>query len=189
MGLAKMLTGGYAQPGVAVDSHVNAAEFAKIPAVYPSPFKAAGQNVMLVSFFSGTVRSAPGYDRMRKLSSFVALQTGVGIGSKVELTVDLFTAVGVLVLANSDPKKMEADLAEVRKMEKEGLFTFDDEVDPVQAEPSPDTIVPSGRRRTESLISVQQAVVKQQAQPPYLLVTAAFAAGALVGLFAAKKMS
>merc|ERR1712107_827212 len=188
MGLAKMLTGGYAQPGVAVDSHVNAAEFAKIPAVYPSPFKAAGQNVMLVSFFSGTARSTPGYDRIRKLSSFVALQTGVGIGSKVELTVDLFTAVGVLVLANSDPKKMEADLAEVRKMEKEGLFTFDDEVDPVQAEPSPDTIVPSGRRRTESLISVQTAVVKQ-AQPPYLLVATAFAAGALVGLITAKKMS
>merc|ERR1719277_2200574 len=148
-----MLTGGYAQPGVALDSHVNAAAFAGIPAVYPSPLKAAGQNVMLVSFFSGTVKGTPGYDKMRELSSFVALQTGVGIGSKVELTIDLFTAVGVLVLANSESSRLEADLAEVRRMEKEGLFTFDDEVDPIQAEPSPDTIVPSGRRRTESLIS------------------------------------
>merc|ERR1712137_1408109 len=89
--LAKMLTGGYAQPDVAVDSHVDGGAFAKIPEVYPSPFKAAGQNVMLVSFFSGTVRSTPGYDKMKKLSSFVALQTGVEVGSKVELTVDLFT--------------------------------------------------------------------------------------------------
>merc|ERR1719373_661656 len=105
--LAKMLTGGYAQPGVALDSHVDGSAFAKIPEVYPSPFKAAGQNVMLVSFFSGTVRSTPGYDKMKKLSSFVALQTGVEVGSKVELTVDLFTAVGVLVLANTDAKKME----------------------------------------------------------------------------------
>merc|ERR1712050_539328 len=163
--LAKMLTGGYAQPDVAVDSHVDGAAFAKIPEVYPSPFKAAGQNVMLVSFFSGTVRSTPGYDKMKKLSSFVALQTGVGVGSKVELTVDLFTAVGVLVLANSDAKKMEADMAEVRKMEKEGLFTFE-EVDPVQAEPSPDTIVPSGRRRAESYESAaaMDAVVGKSKQ-------------------------
>merc|ERR1719373_694776 len=146
--LAKMLTGGYAQPGVALDSHVDGSAFAKIPEVYPSPFKAAGQNVMLVSFFSGTVRSTPGYDKMKKLSSFVALQTGVEVGSTVELTVDLFTAVGVLVLANSDAKKMEADLAEVRKMEKEGLFTFDEQVDPVQAEVSPDMIVPAGRKRS-----------------------------------------
>jgi len=148
--LAKMLTGGYAQPGLAIASHVDADAFAKAPDCYPTPFKAAGQTVMLVSFHAGTVRSTPGYDRMRKMSSFVALQTGLGIGSKVELTVDLFSAAGVLVLANQDPKKMEADLAEVRKMEKEGLlFTFDEEVDPAQAEFCPDLILP-GRDRSES---------------------------------------
>merc|ERR1712113_1033812 len=41
------------QEYVALDSHVDAEAFAKIPDVYPSPFKAAGQTVMLVSFFSG----------------------------------------------------------------------------------------------------------------------------------------
>merc|ERR1719464_1474707 len=160
--LAKMLTGGYAQPDVAFASHLDVSAFAKIPAVYPSPLKATGQNVMLVSFFSGTVRSTPGYNKMKQLSSFVALQTGVEVGSRVELTVDLFTAVGVLVLANSDAKKMEADLAEVRKMEKEGLFIFDEEVDPVQAEPSPDTIIPAGRKRTgsfESTIALMETAV------------------------------
>merc|ERR1712203_587799 len=137
------------------------------------------------------VRSTPGYDKMKKLSSFVALQTGVGVGSKVELTVDLFTAVGVLVLANSDAKKLEADLAEVRKMEKEGLFTFDEEVDPVQAEPSPDTIVPSGRRRAESYESAaaMNAIVGRQLsdqkssargqQQLVVAAAAAFAAGTL----------
>merc|ERR1712203_234816 len=146
------------------------------------------------------VRSTPGYEKMKKLSSFVALQTGVGVGSKVELTVDLFTAVGVLVLANSDPKKMEADMAEVRKMEKEGLFTFDEEVDPVQAEASPDTIVPSGRRRTESYESAaaMNAVAGKQLSNPrvaarskrqlVVVAAAAFAAGARCGLLASKKM-
>merc|ERR1719183_952527 len=131
--LAKMLTGGYAQPSVALDSHVDADAFNQIPQLCPSPFKAAGQNVMLVSFFSGTVRSTPGYEKMRKMASFVALQTGVTVGSKVELTVDLFTAVGVLVLANKDKEQLDADLAEVRRMEIEGLFTFDDEEDVVDS--------------------------------------------------------
>jgi len=127
--LAKMLTGGYAQPGVAVDSHVAPNAFDMIPMTYPSPFKAAGQNVMLVSFFSGTVRSTPGYDKMRQMRSFVALQTGVTVGSQVELTVDLFTAVGVLVLAHADEEQLQADLAAVRRMEVEGLFTFESSVE------------------------------------------------------------
>merc|ERR1711972_527932 len=107
---------------------------------------------------------------------------------------------GVLVLANSDAKKMEADLAEVRKMEKEGLFTFDEEVDPVQEEPSPDTIVPSGRRRTESYesatamdavvgkqLSNQRAAARSKTQL-VVVAAAAFAAGALCGLLASKKV-
>jgi len=196
--LAKMLTGGYSQPDVALDSHIDGAAFAKIPDCYPSPFKASGQNVMLVSFFAGTVRSTPGYDKMRKLSSFVALQTGVGIGSKVELTVDLFTAVGVLVLANSDAKLLEADLETVRTMEKEGLFTFDEEVDPMQFEVSPATIIPTGRRRAHSAESeamlesagIHQTVAPAKVAPRsatkgpalYLVAAAAFAAGATVGI-------
>jgi len=48
--LAKLLTGGYAQPDVAMDSHVDGSAFAKIPEIYPSPLKAAGQTVMLVSW-------------------------------------------------------------------------------------------------------------------------------------------
>lgn len=124
--LARALTGGYAQPEVALDSHMNEQAFAMLPDVMPSPFKASGQTVMLVSCFSGIVKRTPGYDRMRQLSSFVALQTGVGIGSEVGLTVDLFTAVGVLILVNSDATQLEADIAEVREMEKTGLFEFEE---------------------------------------------------------------
>merc|ERR1711920_1186647 len=123
--LAKMLTGGYAQPDVAMDSHVDAEAFAKIPEVMPSPFMASGQAVMLVSFHTGVVKQTPGYDRMKLLPSFVTLQTGIRPGSQVELTVDLFTAVGVLILAHGDPKQLDADIAEVRAMEQVGLFEFE----------------------------------------------------------------
>jgi biotin carboxylase len=125
--LARALTGGYAQPEVALDSHMNEQAFCQIPDVMPSPFKASGQTVMLVSNFSGTVAATPGYDRMQKLASFVALQTGVKVGSKVGLTVDLFSAVGGLVLVNADAAQLEADIAEVRQIEQDGLFEFEED--------------------------------------------------------------
>merc|ERR1712176_1556920 len=124
--LAEMLCG-YAQPAVALDSHLHPEVFASIPSVMPSPFKASGQAVMLISYFAGEVQSAPGYEKMKQLQSFVALQTGYGKGSKVEVTADLFTAVGVLMLANSDSEQLERDLAEVRQIEKEGIFVFVEE--------------------------------------------------------------
>jgi biotin carboxylase len=122
--LARALTG-YAQPEAALDSHVDEDAFSKLPNVMPSPFKASGQTLMLISNFSGTVKSMPGYDRMRQLSSFVSLQTGVGVGSEVQLTVDLFSAVGVLVLVNANAKQLAADIVEIREMEQAGLFEFD----------------------------------------------------------------
>lgn len=125
--LARALTGGYAQPEAALDSHVNVDAFSNLPDVMPSPFKASGQTVMLVSFFSGTVKSTPGYDRMRTLPSFISLQSGVKVGSKVELTVDLFSAVGMLALANTDAKQLEVDIAEVREMEQTRLFEFEED--------------------------------------------------------------
>merc|ERR1712048_266126 len=124
--LAEMLCG-YAQPAVALDSHLHPEIFESIPSVMPSPFKASGQAVMLISYFTGEVLSTPGYEKMKQLPSFAALQTGYGQGSQVEVTVDLFTAVGVLMLANSDSEQLARDLAEVRQIEKEGIFSFVEE--------------------------------------------------------------
>jgi biotin carboxylase len=121
--LAEMLCG-YAQPAVALDSHLHPEVFESIPSVMPSPFKASGQAVMLISYSTGEVLSTPGYEKMKQLPSFAALQTGYGKGSKVEVTVDLFTAVGVLMLANPDSEQLEKDLAKVRQIEKEGIFAF-----------------------------------------------------------------
>lgn len=124
--LAVALTG-YAQPSVALCSYLDADAFAEIPDVPVSPFRATGQTVMLVSFFRGRVKATPGYEQILQLPSFVSLQTDIGIGSRVHLTVDLATAVGVLVLSNSNALDLEADLARVRAMEREGLFVLSEE--------------------------------------------------------------
>merc|ERR1711879_662510 len=185
--LAKALTGGYAQPAVALDSHVDAEAFAKIPDVYPSPFKAAGQTVMLVSFFSGIIKSTPGYGKMR---SFVALQTGYKVGSEVTLTVDLFSAVGVLILAHADKKVLEEDLNAVREMEKTGLFEFEEEIDPVTYEASPDLNIQrvgSGRAIRTSSFNGNSAKPTQE-KSMFLPVIMALGVGALVGILAGKNM-
>merc|ERR1719235_1968182 len=67
--LAEMLCG-YAQPAVALDSHLHLEAFESIPSVMPSPFKASGQAVMLISYFEGEVLSTPGYEKMKQLPSF-----------------------------------------------------------------------------------------------------------------------
>merc|ERR1712113_226982 len=170
--------------------YVDAEAFAKIPDVYPSPFKAAGQTVMLVSFFSGIIKSTPGYDKMRKMRSFVALQTGYKVGSEVTLTVDLFSAVGVLILAHADKKVLEEDLNAVREMEKTGLFEFEEEIDPVTYEASPDLNIQrvgSGRAiRTSSFNG--NSVKPAQETSMFLPVVVALGVGTLVGILAGKNI-
>jgi len=188
--LAKALTGGYAQPGVAVDSHVDGEAFAKIPALYRCPFKAAGQSVMLVSFFSGIIKATPGYEKIRRMKSFVALQTGYKIGSEVTLTVDLFSAVGVLILVHAEKKVLEEDLATVREMEKTGLFEFEEEIDPATYEASPDTIIAqpgAGRAIRTSSFNVASPKPAEQ-QSLFLPVVVAVGVGALMGVLIGKTM-
>ena len=54
--LARGLTGGYSQVEVTVDSYLDKKQFSIIPNLPPSPFKAAGQEIILVSFSRGKVR-------------------------------------------------------------------------------------------------------------------------------------
>lgn len=206
--LAKALTGGYSQPDAAVDAFLDPEAFARLPGVFASPFKAAGQTVFLVSFFSGTVKATPGYDKMLKLKSFVALQTGVKVGSRVELTVDLYTNVGFLVLSNDNPKQLSDDLNAVREMERQGLFEFDEEVDPVQFDMSPDLSVvdapvgrcirarsrssssvdaPGIRARSRSSSLVELPVEQSQGNQLAVGLAIGFVAGLLSGLFLARR--
>lgn len=115
--LARALTGGYSQADVSVDAFIDENAFDAIPDVPPSPFKASGQEVILVSMQSGKVARTPGFDVIRQLSSFHSLEAGVAVGSKVERTVDLFGNLGSVFLMHQDPEVMAADLSTIRRME------------------------------------------------------------------------
>jgi len=116
--LARALTGGYTQVDATVDSYLDKQKFSTIPDVYPSPLKAAGQEVFLVSRGRGKVRSTPGFDVIKELPSFIYLESGVSPGGFVDFTVDLFTSLGGVLLMHRDPEVLEADIKKIREMEE-----------------------------------------------------------------------
>jgi len=121
MPLAQAMTG-YTQVDACVDAFLDAEAFDRLPDVPPSPFLAAGQVVMTVSFQEGLICAAPGFDLIRSLRSFVSLEENVHVGDRLKKTVDLSGVTGVCVLVNSDAEILKSDVAAIRKMETEGSF-------------------------------------------------------------------
>eukprot|EP00978_Attheya_sp_CCMP212_P030294 scaffold110777_cov51-Attheya_sp.AAC.1 len=131
--LARALTGGYSQVEATADSYLDDTAFDALPDQPPSPFKASGQEVILVSFSKGTVKDTPGYSIIRKLPSFVFLETGVKIGSTVDYTIDLFTGIGSVILMHKDPKVLDRDIQFIRYMEEiNGLFEYETKLELLQ---------------------------------------------------------
>lgn len=116
--LARALTGGYSQVEGCVDAYLEKKAFHTLPKIPPSPAKAFGQEVILVSYAEGDVIGTPGYDEIKELESFVYLETGVSVGSKVEHTIDLLTSVGSVIVMHSDEEVVKKDIAKIREMEK-----------------------------------------------------------------------
>jgi len=116
--LARALTGGYSQVEGCVDAYLDKKSFASLPTSPPSPAKAFGQEVILVSYAEGDVIGTPGYDEIKELESFVYLETGVAVGSKVEHTVDLLSSVGSVILMHEDEEVVKRDVAKIRQLEK-----------------------------------------------------------------------
>ena len=99
-----------------------------MPDKTPSPFKASGQEVILVSYSRGTVKATPGFEEIKTLPSFVYLETGVKPGSFVDYTVDLFTGIGSVILMHPDQDVLQADVQRIREMEKENqLFAYENQ--------------------------------------------------------------
>ena len=60
------------------------------------------------------------------LPSFVYLETGVVPGGSVDFTVDLFTALGSVLLMHPDPKVLEEDIKKIREMEEnDGIIEYE----------------------------------------------------------------
>ncbi len=120
--LCRALTGGHSQVDSSVDAYLDKQAFLTLPSIPPSPFKAAGQEVILVSYARGIVKSTPGFDKIRTLPSFVYLETGVKPGTKVEYTIDLFTGIGSVILMHHDEAVLKADVEQIRHLEKNNLL-------------------------------------------------------------------
>jgi len=120
------MTGGYSQVEATADAFLDKRQFSILPSKPLSPFKASGQEVILVSFGRGVVKATPGFEDIKKMPSFVYLETGVRPGSRVDYTVDLFTGIGSVILMHKDPAVLEEDIRRIREMEKNNeLFTFE----------------------------------------------------------------
>lgn len=127
--LCLALNGGYSQVEATVDAYLDKNQFMIIPDKPPSPFKAAGQEVILVSYGRGTVKATPGFEDIKQLPSFVYLETGVRPGSWVDYTVDLFTGIGSVILMHHDVNVVNEDIRRIRQMEKNNeLFVFENHV-------------------------------------------------------------
>jgi biotin carboxylase len=148
--LCRSLTGGYSQVEAAADAYLDPFQFSRLPDKPPSPFKASGQEVILVSFSSGTVQSTPGYDVMKNLPSFVCLETGIKPGSKIDYTVDLFTGIGSVILMHKDRDVLNRDIDFIRYMETiNGLFVYETKLENLKR-PRGDAVTEKGHRRVFS---------------------------------------
>jgi len=124
--LAQALNGGASQLEATVDAYLDKKAFYSIPKVSPSPARAYGQEVILVSYAEGTVKATPGYDVIKNLESFVSMESGVAEGSRAEHTVDLVTCVGSVILLHSDEEIVKKDIETIRSLEKNNkLFDFE----------------------------------------------------------------
>lgn len=124
--LCRALTGGYSQVEATVDCYLDVAEFTRLPSQPVSPFKASGQEAILVSCSRGVVKATPGFEEIKALPSFVYLETGVKPGTHVDYTIDLFTGIGSVILMHRDPEVLEKDVERIREMERENqLFVFE----------------------------------------------------------------
>jgi len=128
--LVRGLNGGYSQVEATVDAFLDPDSFHGLPDKMPSPFKQWGQEVTLVSYSKGTVMSTTGFDVIRKLPSFVMLETGYHVGSEVQHTIDLFTCIGSVILMHSDPAVVKRDHDFIRYLEEiNGLFMYESKIE------------------------------------------------------------
>jgi len=112
---------GYSQVEAACDCYFNGDAFDALPDHFPA-FMAGGQMVELVSNFTGRIEALPGYETIKQLSSFSFMEVGghIAVGQELELTIDLFTCAGAVILCHPDKKQVANDEAIIRQMELDG---------------------------------------------------------------------
>ncbi|CAJ1933147.1 unnamed protein product [Cylindrotheca closterium] len=124
--LARALTGGETQVSTLVDAYTDAKQFQICPEIPPTPFKSSGQEVYLVSFSKGVVKSCPGFEKIKQLESYFSMESGVQPGTFVDYTIDLISCVGIVSLIHEDPAKLKEDIDFIGDLEKNNeMFEYE----------------------------------------------------------------
>lgn len=112
---------GYSQVETACDCYFDGQAFEALPDHFPA-FVAGGQMVELVSNFTGRIDGLPGYETIKQLPSFNFMEVGghISVGQTLELTIDLFTCAGAVILCHPDKTQVARDEAKIRQMELDG---------------------------------------------------------------------
>jgi hypothetical protein len=151
--LCKALNGGYSQVEATADAYLDEFQFHRYPDKPPSPFKSSGDEIILVSYSEGVVKATPGYDMIKKLPSFIFVETGIKVGATVSHTVDLFTGIGSVILMHSDPKVLQRDIDFIRHMEEfNGIFDYEKRPGNL-TRPSGGTLIPDEKGRHRRQVS------------------------------------
>lgn len=163
--LARALTGGYSQIEATADAYLDPDRFFDndvYPEAPPSPLRAAGLEVNLISFSRGKIKATPGFDVLQALPSFVWQSPAVKIGDEVDYTIDLISSPGCCILMNKDDAVLKKDLDFIRYLEEiNGLFIYETRVqtlkkpsvyDSVSRQSSMDMDTLSPLKRTPSLM-------------------------------------
>lgn len=112
---------GYSQVEAACDCYFNGEAFDALPDDFP-PFMAGGQMVELVSNFTGRIEGLSGYEVIKQMPSFSFMEVGshITVGRELELTIDLFTCAGAIILCHPSKEQVAEDEAKIRQMELDG---------------------------------------------------------------------
>mmetsp|Transcript_27879 Transcript_27879/g.31319 ORF Transcript_27879/g.31319 Transcript_27879/m.31319 type:complete len:562 (+) Transcript_27879:206-1891(+) len=154
--LARGLTpGSYSQIEATADAYLNPEKFLSYPDK-PGRLIGEGVEICLVSYGKGIVKSTPGFDVLKKLPACIHFESGVKIGGTVDLTIDLITCVGSVIVYHENPAVVKDDIHFIRYLENmNGLFIFEDEQEQEQTEIMATT--------TTTKVAIADATVSSQA--------------------------
>ena len=76
------------------------------------------------SFREGIVKDCKGLDQIRFLDSYFSERIKFRAGDFITPTRNIFSSPGFIILIHDDPEQIFRDYCEIRRIEKEGLFTI-----------------------------------------------------------------
>lgn len=110
-----------------------------VPPLPPAALRGCGRMVTLVSGVAGTLRRVRHLDLIEALPSFVSYKPAYAPGDVVQVTLDLATVAGHVMLAHADPEVLEADYARLRELQNT-MFDVGDAVGDADRPPDADGV-------------------------------------------------